>query len=37
MAEDTEALVLHPESSAAAPQLLPRGLGWVSGPQVFFL
>ena len=37
MAEDTEALVLHPESSATAPQLLPWGLGWVSRPQVFFL
>ena len=35
--EDMEALVLRTESSAAAPRLLPQDLGWVSGPQLFFL
>lgn len=35
--EDMEALVLPSEPSAAALQRLPRDLGWVSRPQLFFL
>ena len=35
--EDTEALVLPPEPSAAAPWLLLWDLGCTSRPQLFFL